>query len=95
MAEFHRSSEPRLKATFKDANGTDVDPTTVTVKYEKPDGTEVTKVYLTDAEVIKDSTGHYHIDVDADQSGVWHFRWESSTPQTAAEEIFTVKDTVF
>ena len=95
MSEFHKGSLPRLSAAFKDAAGTLGDPSTVTVKYQKPDGTEVTKVYVTDVEVVKDSVGNYHIDVSASASGVWVYRWQSTGPVTAAEAIFTVKESEF
>lgn len=52
-----------------------VDPTTVTAKLKKPDGTIVTKLYGTDVEVVRDDVGRFHMDVTCDMSGTWTFGW--------------------
>ena len=86
----------RLSAAFTDLNDAAVDPTTVTVKHKTPDGTITTKVYLTDAEVIKDSTGNYHIDVSVATYGVWRYRWiGTGAAQAAAEAEFLVAQSEF
>jgi len=76
----------RATAAFTDSGGSALDPDTVTVKYMAPDGTETTKVYGTDAEVVKDSTGNYHIDISVAAYGIWHYHWESTGTGQAAEE---------
>lgn len=76
---------------FVDEDAAPVDPGTVSVKYRSPDGTVTTKVYGTDAAVIKDSTGNYHIDISATAKGIWRYRWFSTgTGQAAGEQQFTV-----
>lgn len=76
----------RVSALFENSAGTDLDPTTVTFKYKNPAGTTTTLVYGTDAALVKDSTGNYHVDVNANASGLWLYRWESSTTGQAAQE---------
>jgi hypothetical protein len=40
---------------------------------------------------VKDSTGNYHVDVDADEPGVWRFRFAGTVSgQAAAEGQFRV-----
>ena len=62
------------------------DPTTVTVKILDPGGITTTYVYDTDAEVIKDSAGNYHMVVSFNQSGFWYHRWEGTGACEAAGE---------
>ena len=73
-------------ATFRNAAGQLVDPATVTCEYKKPDGTVTTLVYGQDAAVVKDSTGVYHADLNANVSGTWYYRWSSTGPNQAADE---------
>jgi len=76
----------RISATFKNSAGTAIDPTSVKAHYKKPDGTKVTKTYPTDAEVVKDSTGNYRMDIDANAAGVWKYGWSSTGTGQAAEQ---------
>lgn len=85
MAIYDVGDSVKVSGTFKVA-GVDTDPTTVTVSYKKPDGTVVSKVYLTDAEVVKDATGQYHMDIPVDASGRWHYRFVGTDAAKAAEE---------
>jgi hypothetical protein len=77
----------RVAAEFKDADtGTLINPDTVNVSIKTPAGHLTTYTYGTDAEVVRDSTGLYHLDVDADTSGTWYYRWFSTGSGQAAEE---------
>ena len=51
----------RLAALFA-VDSVETDPTVVTFKMEKPDGSVQTYVYGTDAQLVKDATGYYHVD---------------------------------
>ncbi len=62
------------------------DPTTITARVKKPDGTVTVSVYGTDVALVKDSVGNYHIDVDATASGTWRYRFEGTGAAKAAEE---------
>ena len=87
----------RVSVPFTDADGTPQDPTTVKMFFRKPDATRVTYTYLTDAELVRDDVGKYHVDLTIDQSGTWTYRFEgASGPVTAAdEETFDVKESRF
>jgi len=81
----------RCSAAFTTAGGTAQDPGTVTFKVKAPDGTVTTYVHGTDAELVKDSTGNYHVDVSAAAAGAWHFRFAGTVSgQAAAEGLFRV-----
>lgn len=64
----------RCAIVFKDPDAVAADPTGVTFWYRKPTSPTLTElVYGTDAEVVKDSTGNYHVDVTVDVSGTWYY----------------------
>jgi len=69
-----------------DVDGVLTDPDALTVKYRDPSGNVVTKVSGTDPEVVRDSTGTYHIDIHAGQKGEWAVRWSGSGQASGAVE---------
>ena len=86
----------RLTGTFKNQAGAFVDPGGVRVRVKNPLGTATVYVFGVDAGVIKDSVGNYHLDIDADQEGVWFYRWEGiTTNKGAGEHSFEVRDSQF
>jgi hypothetical protein len=86
----------RLRANFQNATPTDVDPGTIQLKVKDPLGSVSTYVYGTDAEVIKDSAGNYHCDVEPAAQGVWKYRWEGLNSNKAAKEnSFAVEESSF
>lgn len=86
----------RVSGTFTNSAGTAADPTGVLFKYMNPEGTSIALVYGVDAALVKDSTGNYHIDVDANQTGTWRWRfYATGTGQTAEEGSFTVDESAF
>ena len=72
------NSPVRIAANFQNDNREDIDPDTVSVKFQSPSGTLSTYVYGTDAALIKASTGDYYIDFTPNESGRWHYRWAST-----------------
>jgi hypothetical protein len=62
------------------------DPTTVTAKIKDPSGNVSTYLYGTDAALVKDSVGNYHVDVVTDENDLWHYRFEGTTACVAVEE---------
>lgn len=81
----------RVTATFTDSDGTAADPTAVTVYYKDPGGNISELVYGTDTDVVQDSTGVYHCDIDIDESGKWFYRFKGTgTVQAADEYWFTI-----
>jgi len=67
--------KPRLSVAFADYAEQAADPTTITFKCTKPDGTIDTYVYGADAELEKDSTGNYHVDYSITQQGRHSFKF--------------------
>lgn len=81
----------RCSVAFTTAAGTAQDPGVVTFKVKDPSGNLTTLVYATDAALVKDSTGNYHVDVDADEAGTWSFGFYGTVSgQAAAEGLFRV-----
>lgn len=62
MSDIQPGDAVRLSAAFTNAAGTATDPTTVTLKVRPKGGTEEVFVYATDVELVKDTTGNYHLD---------------------------------
>jgi hypothetical protein len=94
--------KPEVSVIFTTRAGVAADPTGVTCTIETPLGTETTYTYGTDAAVVKDSTGHYHLDVNAtdltspDGDRIWNYRWRGTGAIVASEEgSFTVRRTHF
>lgn len=96
IGQYDLGDAVRCTALFRNLAGVLFDPTTVSVSVRKPDGTITTKVYGTDAEVIKTSVGNYYIDVNGNASGNWFYRWFSTgTGQAAAERPFIIRRSQF
>jgi hypothetical protein len=82
----------RVTGTFRVA-GVATDPTTVTASIRSPAGATTTYEYGDDVELVKDSTGVYHVDVDPTLAGRWVYAFAGSgAAQAAGEEIFIVED---
>lgn len=93
---YDKGSQVKISCTFTDVNGVAVDPTTVTVKYENPSGTETVFVYGTDAEVVKSAVGVYYVLVDVDETGTWYYRFDGAGAAVAASEAeFYVRSSEF
>ena len=89
MNSYWPGAAVRLSAIFT-VGGTATDPTTVTLQTRDPSGT------TTAVTVVKDSTGHYHGDVEVAVSGQWHYRWVGAGAAVAAAEgTFMVRGSSF
>jgi hypothetical protein len=88
--------EVRVTGTFTDSAGTEQDPNAVFFQYEDPSGTVTALAYPADAALVKDDTGIYHVDIDVDEAGMWHWRWYSTGVGQAADEgQFLAEDSRF
>lgn len=73
----------RISGAFTQS-ATPIDPSTVTLKVQKPDATPDTYTYP--ATMTKDSTGNYHVDIAITQQGTYRYRWTSTGGGAASEE---------
>jgi hypothetical protein len=69
----------RLLATWKLSNVA-IDPDTVTVRIINPAGTVTTFIYITNAEVVRDSTGVFRYDLALTVEGIYYYRFEGVGP---------------
>ena len=93
---FQVGDDVKCTAEFQTADDAAVDPDTVRFKVKNPSGTVTTLAYGTDAAVIRDSTGNYHVIVDANQAGTWHYRfWSTGNGKAADESTFEVEESDF
>lgn len=85
-----------VQGTFTDPLNSDaaVDPTAVYVTFKDPSGNVTTYQYGVDAELTKASTGVYRANIDADEAGMWYYRWYSTgTGQASEPGHFKVRET--
>lgn len=85
-ADYDIGQLVRSSVTFE-VSGTPTDPGGVFVEYRSPSGVETTLEYGTDAALVKDDTGDYHVDIDADEGGDWYGRWYSTGNGQAAKQF--------
>src|SRR5690606_6658159 len=57
---YDKGDRVQFTAAFTNLAGAAADPTTVRFKVKRPDLTETTWVYGTDAQVVRDGVGAYH-----------------------------------
>ena len=95
IPRYMKGQKVRLTAVFRDGDGLAEDPDNVTFKTRAlvPD-VAATYVCPTDAEVVKDSVGHYHLDVVATYSGGWA-ALATADNGAVAEIVFTVEESSF
>lgn len=80
----------RVSVTFE-AAGLAADPTTVVLKHKSPSGTITTWTHGVNNQVVKDAVGAYRGDINVNEGGTWHFRWEGTgASQGAAQDSFGV-----
>jgi hypothetical protein len=81
----------RLTATFTDANGALLDPGTVALKYQVDNGA-ITTVTWAGAQVIRDSLGVFHYDIDTSGLvGGLEYEWVTTgAGQAAASGVFRI-----
>lgn len=92
---------PRITVKFY-VSGVLTDPTTLVFKFHRSDANDqnpladTTYTYGVGGEIVKDSTGVYHVDIDLTASGVYHYQWLSTGTAAGADEgKFTVNPSAF
>lgn len=83
----------RLTTSFTDfGTGNPVDPTTVTADVRDPDGNTTTYI-LTSGQIVKDSTGNYHLDIQVATPGRWSYKFVGTGAATdTGQGTFVVRD---
>lgn len=82
---YKKKSLVRISSEFT-ISSVDTDPTTVTCRYKDPNNAVTTLVYGTDAALVKDAVGKYHVDIQANIAGNWWYRFEATGAVVAANE---------
>lgn len=82
--------------TFTNADGDEIDPDDVYFRWTTPAGVTHEYHYDEDVELVRDSQGNYHVELDADEGGDWHYECASTgAGQAAAVLLFVVKPSAF
>lgn len=68
----------RLRCLFTDFDGDPIDPSTVSVRIVRPDGSIVVYNDPTNDPTTPEGDGVFYKDVTMSQVGDWHVRWEST-----------------
>ena len=87
----------RCSVSFKTADGAPRDPTVVKFEWKKPSANNHTEyTYGTDAELVKDGVGNYHVDLSATEAGGWLYRfYATGSGQCAGESYYNVRGSNF
>lgn len=86
MNIYDKGDVVRVSGAFTNLASAAIDPDVVLFAFRRPDNTGAIYTYGTDAQLVKDSTGNYHVDLDADQVGTYYYRMYSTGTGKAAEE---------
>jgi hypothetical protein len=97
MGIYRLGQSVKLHVAFTDSAGAAANPTTVTCKVEKPDGTETTYTSVSTPAITNPTTGTFELIISASQAGGWTYRWDGVTgPATPVdEEQFQVLGSAF
>ncbi len=84
----------RVSAAFTSfSTGMPLDPDVVKLAVRVGIGQITTYTFGTGGEIVKDSTGNYHADLDVETSGQWYYRWFSTgNGQASLEQSFLVSE---
>ena len=85
MGNLYRKNQLVRITTVFTVSGVDTDPSTVTLTVQDPSGNSDVYTYAL-GQVTKDSTGHYHKDITADEEGHWWYQWKATGAVEAVDE---------
>ncbi len=86
MNEYSLGTDVICSAAFANVAGVAADPTAVFFSVKDPEGTQTNYTYGIGGVIVKDSTGNYHANVDANHVGTWHYRFYSTGTGKASDE---------
>jgi hypothetical protein len=76
---------------YSDSTLTDlVDPDDITLSIKPPDDVAVTFTYTDPGEMTREEEGVYAVIHTPDVEGDWHYRWDSTNPDTVTQGMITV-----
>lgn len=95
--EYDLGDLVRCSGPFTTTAGAAMDPAAVYFKAKDPEGAVIGPYqYGVDAQLVKDSVGNYHVDLDANKTGTWTYKFYSTgNGQAADERSFTVARSAF
>jgi hypothetical protein len=71
---YKSGTSVKVSAIFQDVDALAFDPDVVLCSVMSPDGAETVHTYLSDASLVRDSEGHFHLwIVSPDQEGTWTY----------------------
>lgn len=85
LVSFDKNDVVRISTTFTDTSDAVADPTDVSCVVKAPSGTETTSEY-NPGDIVRDSTGIYHLDVTASASGTWVYRFTGTGAVAQVDE---------
>lgn len=89
-------TDVKVEGQFIDEDEALFDPDVVICKTKDPAGVEASYTYGTDAALVRDSEGIYHLWLFADQEGTWAYRFKCSGGARVANETeFEVEASAF
>ena len=78
MGTYYEGALVRVTAVFTNAAGAPVDPTTVTLNWHRTKDA-VTAWTVQAGQIVKDSVGNYHADLDTTSlTGPWSYEFEGT-----------------
>lgn len=86
VQECNVGDRMQVPTTFTNAAGAVADPTTVTFRFDSPSKANTVYVYGVDGQLVRDSTGVYHVNIDPDEAGLWSWRFEGTGAIVAANQ---------
>lgn len=89
MSSYTVGSTLRATFTFRTADGTAGDPSTVRLRYRQPEGGVREFLYAADAEVVKSATGVYYLDIPLTAPGTWRVGAKGTGPVETNSPDFT------
>ena len=86
MSTYDIGDKRTLSANFQTGDPlADTDPTALTFKMKEPDGPVTTYLSGTDAELVNDDVGDYHVDWTITQAGRHQWRFIATGPAHGEE----------
>jgi hypothetical protein len=86
MSDYIPGEVARLSLAVTNIAGAAADPGALRLKVKSPAGAVSTYTYGGGAEIVKDSVGNYHADIQLTTAGLWAWRWELDAPNAGAAE---------